>query len=154
MVLYNYYYDRVDNWPHVLNLLRNSLFAEEMVCSMSSELFHIPETANLTGNREMHGHLVPASYHRITAVGSAQRLVNGENRPTIIQTMTECILNAEIQDRGVSEGLNVMLVNVSTQYQTFINVIIRWQRQAESYLNQAKTALQSMGIQFPTESSQ
>lgn len=49
----------------------------------------------------MHSHLVPASYHRVTSVGSASRLVSGEQQNTIIVTMATCIVNAENQDKGV-----------------------------------------------------
>jgi endonuclease III len=143
--MYPYYY-RVNHWNQVLYLLQQSLYAEEMVCAMSSELYHIPKTNNLEGNNVMHSHLVPASYHRVTAVGSAQRLVNGEESKSIIQTLVSCIVNAENQDKEVSKGLQVMNKNVSPEYSAFIDTIIKWQEQAESYLSQAKNAIQSMGI--------
>ncbi|MGM7722817.1 hypothetical protein [Metabacillus sp. Hm71] len=121
---------------------------------MSSELFHIPETKDLKGNREMHKHLVPASYHRVTAVGSSLRLVNGEQQQTIIETMVSCIRNAENQDKGVREGLVTMEKNASPQYKRFIQIIIKWQEQAESSLNQAKESLRTMGVSFPAGSGQ
>jgi hypothetical protein len=149
-----YYFYRVNNWGHILNLLHQSLYAEEMVCAMSSELFHIPKTKNLKGNREMHNHLVPASYHRVTAVGSSQRLVNGEQQQSIVETLAACIKNAENQDKNVREGLKTMEENASPEFKTFIKVIIKWQEQAESYLNQAKEALQTMGVSVPAGSEQ
>ncbi|WP_026581406.1 hypothetical protein [Bacillus sp. J33] len=151
---YYYYYYRGNNWGVILNLLQHSLYAEEMVCAMSSELFHIPATKDLEGNKEMHNHLVPASYHRITAVGSAQRLVNGEQRQSIIDTMTACIINAENQDKKVREGLKTMEENASNEYKGFIRLIIRWQDQAENYLAQAKESLRTMGVSFPSAGSE
>jgi len=71
---FNYLY-RVNSWTQILILLQRSLYAEEMVCAMSSQLFHIPQTKDLKGSSEMHNHLVPASYHRVTAVGSAHLLM-------------------------------------------------------------------------------
>ncbi|TKH14838.1 hypothetical protein FC678_03905 [Peribacillus simplex] len=150
----NDYYYRVNNWEPILYMLHQSLYAEEMVCAMSSELFHIPETKDLKGSREMHNHLIPASYHRVTAVGSAQRLKNGEQQQTIIETMTACIMNAETQDKKVREGLKIMEENARPEYIAFIKVIIKWQEQAESYLNQAKEALRTMGVSFPVGSEQ
>jgi len=152
--LYPYYYYRVNNWGHLLHLLNQSLYAEEMVCAMSSELFHIPETKDLKGNREMHDHLVPASYHRVTAVGSSQRLVNGEQQQSIVETLAACIKNAENQDKKVRDGLKTMEENASPEYKLFMKVIIKWQEQAESYLNQAKKSLQTMGVSLSTESGQ
>lgn len=143
------YFYRVNNWEPILYKLHQSLYAEEMVCAMSSELFHIPKTKNLKGNSEMHNHLVPASYHRVTAVGSSQRLKNGEQQQSIVETLAACIMNAEIQDKKVREGLDTMEKNASPEYKSFIKVIIKWQESAESYLNQAKEALQSMGVSFP-----
>lgn len=149
-----YYYYRVNNWGHILHLLNQSLYAEEMVCAMSSELFHIPKTKDLKGNREMHDHLVPASYHRVTAVGSSQRLVNGEQQQSIVETLAACIKNAENQDKKVRDGLKTMEENASPEYKLFMKVIIKWQEQAESYLNQAKKSLQTMGVSLSTESGQ
>jgi hypothetical protein len=152
--MFPYYYYRVNNWEPVMNLLQKSLFAEEMVCSMSSELFHIPQTKDLKGNSEMHSHLVPASYHRLTALGSARRLNNGEQRQSIIDTLAACILNAEAQDKKVREGLLVMEANATPEFKPFIKLIIQWQDQAESYLKQAKESLPSMGIPLPSETEQ
>ncbi|GAA0329826.1 hypothetical protein GCM10008967_20390 [Bacillus carboniphilus] len=149
--MYSYYY-RQNGWEPILQSLRQSLYAEEMVCAMSSELLHIPETKNLKGNNEMHSHLVPASYHRVTSVGSAQRLVNGENRKSIIDTMVACIINAETQDKGVREGLSVMEANANQELKSYIRLIIRWQEQAESSLQAAKQAVQAMGISLPSQS--
>jgi hypothetical protein len=148
------YYYRVNKWEPILNLLQQSLFAEEMVCAMSSELFHIPQTKNLKGNSEMHSHLVPASYHRVTSVGSSRRLVNGEQQQSIIITMVTCIVNAENQDKKVREGLMIMEENASPEFKSFIRVIIQWQTQAESYLKQAKDSLRTMGVSIPSGSEQ
>lgn len=152
--MYPYYFYRVNNWGHILQLLNQSLYAEEMVCAMSSELFHIPKTKDLKGNREMHDHLVPASYHRVTAVGSSQRLVNGEQQQSIVETLAACIKNAENQDKKVRDGLKTMEENASPEYKPFMKVMIKWQEQAESYLNQAKKSLQTMGVSLSTESGQ
>lgn len=152
--MYPNYFHRANQWTQILHYLQQSLYAEEIVCAMSSQLFHIPQTKDLKGNSEMHSHLVPASYHRVTAVGSAQRLANGEQQQSIIETMTACIINAENQDKKVRYGLNVMEGHASLEFKSFIQLTIQWQNQAESYLNQAKTALQSMGISLPIASEQ
>ncbi|MBM7693753.1 hypothetical protein JOC77_003197 [Peribacillus deserti] len=146
--MYQQSYYRVNSWKQVLLLLQQSLYAEEMVCAMTSELFHIPKTKDLKGNSEMHNHLVPASYHRVTAVGSAQRLKNGEQQRSIVDTLVTCLINAENQDKKVRQGLQVMEENISPEFKTFISVSIKWQEQAESYLRQAKESLIAMGISF------
>ncbi|WP_445491976.1 hypothetical protein [Niallia sp. 03133] len=102
----------------------------------------------------MHNHSVPASYHRVTAVGSAQRLTTSEQRQSIIDTMTACIQNAEKQDRSVKKWLGVMEENASSEFKPFIQLIIRWQNQTEFYLNQAKSELIKMGISIPAEVEQ
>jgi hypothetical protein len=144
--MFPYYNVRVNNWEPVLNSLLRSLHAEEMVCSMSSELYHIPQTQNLKGNNEMHNELVPASYHRISASGSARRLLNGEQQQSLIDTLVACIINAENRDKKVREGLIVMEENAAPDYKPFIKLIIQWQEQAESSLKQAKDSLRSMGV--------
>lgn len=149
--MYPYYY-RVKNWDPIINLLQQSLFAEEMVCATSSELYHIPIAKDINGSSEMHAHLVPASYHRVTAVGSALRLKNGEERPSVVETMTTCIINAENRDIEVRKGLRGMEENAPAQFKPLIAVSIKWQEQAESSLKQAKDALKLMGVTFPETS--
>lgn len=148
------YWYRGNQWAQILMLLQKSLYAEEMVCAMSSQLFHIPKTKDLKGNREMHNHLVPASYHRITAVGSAQRLYNGEHQTSIVKTLTECIINAEKKDKKVREGLNTMEENAPIEFKTFMKVVIQWQSQAESFLAQSKSLLKTMGVTLTSEYDQ
>lgn len=152
--MFPYYNVRVNNWEPVLNSLLQSLHAEEMVCSMSSELYHIPQTQNLKGNNEMHNELVPASYHRISATGSARRLLNGEQQQSLIDTLVACILNAENRDKKVREGLIVMEKNAGADYKPFIKLIIQWQAQTELYLKQAKDTVRSMGYSVPSDSGQ
>jgi hypothetical protein len=125
-------------WHPVATEIYRSLYSEQMVCSMSTQLFHIPETRDLKGNAEMHRDLVPASYHRVTAAGSAQRLLNGEYAPSILKTLIACIQNAEQRDRRVRAGLNVMRNASPTSYQPFIENIFRWQDSAERHLQNAK----------------
>ncbi len=154
IILYPYYSYRANKWDPILLLLQQSLYAEEMVCAMSSQLYHIPQTKDLKGNNEMHNHLVPASYHRLSAVGSAQRLKNGEEQQSIVETMAACIVNAEKRDMKVREGLKIMEENASSDFKPFILVIIKWQQQAEHYLGQAKESLRPMGVSFPTVSEE
>ncbi|MDN4074940.1 hypothetical protein [Fictibacillus terranigra] len=139
----NHYLYRQD-WTAVLQLLNQSLHAEEMVCSMSTQLFHIPAAANIKGNAEMHNHLVPASYHRVTAAGSALRLRNGETHASIIQTLTSCVNNALRQDQEVMKGLRIMRDNAPNPFRSTIEIVIRWQQQAEQSLTSAKQLLTQM----------
>lgn len=118
----------------VLHLLQQSMFAEQMVCSMSTQLFHIPQTRDLKGNREMHEHLVPASYHRVTAIGSAGRLANGQYHESIVMTLMACVENANKEDQQVMKWLFEMKNSAPTSFQPFIQEIIQWQEQTEYYL--------------------
>jgi hypothetical protein len=133
------------DWTAVLQLLNQSLYAEEMVCSMSTQLFVIPATADLKGNAEMHNHLVPASYHRVTAVGSAIRLQNGESHDTIIQILVSCVNNGLKEDQEVMKWLPIMRDDAPDEYKPFVETIIRWQQQAERTLTSAKQLLTQMG---------
>ncbi|MCA1029642.1 hypothetical protein LCL95_01190 [Bacillus timonensis] len=142
---YQPYSYRVNQWSQTLSYLQQSLYAEEMVCAMSTQLLYIPATKDLKGNNEMHNHLVPASYHRVTAVGAAIRLSNGEEQPSIVSTLTNCIRNAEKQDKGVRAGIKTMEENAPTDYKAFVKVIMQWQQQAENSLAMAKQSVQSMG---------
>jgi pyrroline-5-carboxylate reductase len=125
-------------WQSVITELNRSLYGEQMVCSMSTQLFHIPETKDLQGNAEMHIHLVPASYHRVTATGSALRLLNGESALSIVETLITCIQKTEHIDRNVHAGLLVMKGAAPASYKQFVENIIRWQEYTEFHLQNAK----------------
>lgn len=128
---------RQNSWEPVATAINRSLYGELMVCSMSTQLFYIQATANLKGNEQMHTHLVPASYHRVTASGSALRLMNGETDQSVIQTLVGCLKNAEQRDKQVREGLMTMLDDAPDSYQSFIEKIIQWQDYAEIHLQNA-----------------
>ncbi|WP_188623645.1 hypothetical protein [Caldalkalibacillus thermarum] len=133
------------DWSVVYHHLQNSLFAEQMVCSMSTQLFFIPRTQDLEGNIEMHNHLVPASYHRITAAGSAYRLQSDEHHESIVETLVSCINNAKQEDKGVREGLQIMREAAPVDVKPFIDAIIGWQDQAEQTLALAEKMVQQRG---------
>jgi hypothetical protein len=139
-----YRYGRVTDWPAVVNALEQSLFAEQLVCSMGTQLFYIPETADLEGNPEMHNHLVPASYHRVTAVGSAVRLAHGEFHESIVQTLRSCIQSAKREDEEVMRWLRVMRDAAPADFKPFLEHIIQWQEQAELSLRAAQQLLENM----------
>jgi hypothetical protein len=140
----NYYGFRQD-WSPVLKFLNGSLYGEQMVCSMSTQLFHIPATQNLKGNTQMHQHLVPASYHRVTAVGSAQRLLNGEHHDSIVKTLISCIRNGLKEDQEVMKWLKVMSDNAPNEFKSFIQNIINWQQHTEQSLYSAQQLVRQMG---------
>lgn len=143
--MYPYYY-RQDGWTNVLSLLQQSLYAEGMVCSMSSQMLYNPETKDLKGNSTMHNHLVPASYHRVTASGSAFRIMSGDSDPYVQVTLVSCMNNAATQDKEVRKGLNIMLENADANWKPFVEQIIKWEDIAESTLAQAKETLQAMNM--------
>jgi hypothetical protein len=148
-VLNDYAY--LQDWSSVLVLLNRSLHGEQMVCSMSTQLFHIPATENLKGNPEMHDHLVPASYHRVTAVGAVQRLQNGEYHDSLIKTLTSCVKNGLQKDQDVSKWLLVMRENAPSEFKPFIQSIIDWQQQAEQSLSSAQQLLAQMGFDMQNQ---
>ncbi len=82
--------------------------------------------------------------HRVTATGAAQRLLNGERAPSIVETLIACIQNAEQRDRNVRVGLYVMRDAAPGTYKSFVENIIRWQDYAELHLQNAKQSV--MGI--------
>lgn len=134
--------------------LQRSLYANAWVCAMSSQLFHIEETRDLKGNKQMHEHLVPASYHRVTALGSAIRLQSGESDASIIETLTACIQNSKEADAKVRKYLMVMLEAAPENYQTFIQQIMKWQDLSERYLAEADAVLRRLGITVAGTSEQ
>jgi hypothetical protein len=99
----------------------------------------------------MHEHLVPASYHRVTAVGSAQRLQNGEEHDSIINTLTSCVNSALREDQEVMKWLHVMRDNAPNEFEPFIQNIISWQQQTEQSISSAQQLLRQMGFEIQNQ---
>jgi hypothetical protein len=138
-------------WKAVLDPLQGSLHANEMVCAMSSQLFHIEETKDLEGNKQMHEHLVHSSYHRVTAIGSALRLQAGELYTSIVETLSACVLRAEQSDKQVMEYLNVMFKASPQRYKAFIQQIIGWHNASRHHLLSARNLLIQTGVLLPED---
>ncbi|MUK88856.1 hypothetical protein GMD78_10675 [Ornithinibacillus sp. L9] len=147
----NYYYPYRQDWSSVVQYLNYSLNGEQMVCSMTSQLFHIPETENLEGNAEMHNHLVPASYHRVTALGCANRLQSGEDHESIIKTLIACVQNGLKEDEEITKWLTVMKENAPNNYKGFMDSVIGWQQQTEQSLAIVQQLLGQMGLDMEVE---
>ncbi|WP_069203048.1 hypothetical protein [Bacillus testis] len=135
---------QTDTVRQMVDALANSLYAEEMVCSMASQLRYFPETAQLNGLEETHGSLVPASYHRVTAVGTGYRILQGDNAPTLWNVIEYCIREAQKMDAATRVGLNKMLAAAPETYRGFVNQIIEFQKNKENYFQMAKTAYESI----------
>lgn len=141
------------NWASLLRLMEQSLHANEMVCSMSSQLYHIPATENLKGNSEMHDYLYKASYHRITAIGCTKRLQGGEYHDSIIQTLVACVNNGLKADKEIMRWLPVMKENAPADFQAFMEALIRWQQHAEDTLKTAQQQLRQSGYYLENQST-
>ena len=135
---------QTDTIRQMAEALSNSLYAEEMVCSMASQLHYIPETAQLSGLKETHDELIPASYHRVTAVGTGHRILQGDNAPTLWNVIEYCIREAQEKDAAVMVGLNKMFAAAPEAYRGFVNQIIEWQKYKERTFQIAKTAYESI----------
>ncbi|WP_193557000.1 hypothetical protein [Salicibibacter halophilus] len=133
------------DWSGIYNHLRESLYEQQIVCSMSTQLYYMPETEDLEGNPEMHEHLVPASYHRVTAVGSAKRLMKDEAKEpsSIVQSLRSCIENAQSEDQGVMRWLHVMRDEAPSSFSSFIQRIITRQEKAEKSLKEAQQQMEN-----------
>lgn len=146
MNVLNYYFPYRQDWSSVLEYLNYSLNGEQMVCSMTTQLFHIPVTKNLKGHAEMHNHLIPASYHRVTALGCAKRLQSGEYHESIIKALVTCVNNGLKQDKEVTKWLRVMRENAPSEYKEFMDSVIDWQQKTEESLAYTQQLLRGMGF--------
>ncbi|MFD6441028.1 hypothetical protein ACFWDG_14680 [Peribacillus sp. NPDC060186] len=150
----NYYFPYRQDWSSVLEYLNYSLNGEQMVCSMTTQLFHIPVTKNLKGHAEMHNHLIPASYHRVTALGCAKRLQSGEYHESIIKALVACVNNGLKQDKEVTIWLRVMRENAPSEYKEFMDSVISWQQKTEQSLAYTQQMLRGMGFDTETENGE
>ncbi len=124
--------------------LSNSLYAAGIVCSMASQLYYIRETADLNGLNEAHDALVPASYHRVTAFGTGNRILQGDTAPTLWNVIEYCIREAQEKDAAVRAGLNKMLAAAPDAYKGFVSTIIEWQEYTERTMQNAKTEFEKI----------
>ncbi|SIR86556.1 hypothetical protein SAMN05878482_106267 [Peribacillus simplex] len=100
----------------------------------------------------MHNHLIPASYHRVTALGCAKRLQSGEYHESIIKALVACVNNGLKQDKEVTKWLRVMRENAPSEFKEFMDTVIDWQQKTEESLAYTQQLLRGMG--FDTENGE
>lgn len=128
----------------LVDSLSKSLYGQQLVNSLIAQLLFITETANLTGLKETHAQLIPASYHRVTALGSALRIQRGDAAPTLFNVLENSINMAEQNDTDVSAGLDRLLTVAPPAYNEYVDMVLQWQQYTSSHLQDAKKALEQL----------
>ena len=128
----------------LVDSLSRSLYGQQLVNSLTAQLLFITETANLNGLQETRAQLIPASYHRVTALGSALRVQRGDNAPTLFNVLENSINLAEQNDVGVRAGLDKLLAAAPPAYNEYTDSILQWQQYTENHLQDAKRALEQI----------
>lgn len=93
-------------WVHVKNELMESVHAEQVFCSIVTEMKRMPQFQHQPALANLHRQNYETSYHRNTAVGHLSRLQAGEPSVALILMTVECLAEAARHDKSAQAALD------------------------------------------------
>lgn len=135
-------------WGKVLHELRRSIYAEQVFCSITTEMEHIPDFAKQPALAELHKQNYETSYHRNTACGNLIRMhyAPGETSPEeqrlLLQTI-DCFYEARYHDKQ-AEAAFLKLTASNEETNGWLELAGKWHEQRKLWLKSAAMTLRNL----------
>ncbi|GMA59569.1 hypothetical protein NZD89_08565 [Alicyclobacillus fastidiosus] len=130
-------------YADVLNLVEQSIKAEQVFCSIVTQMKYLPQFKGQTALNIVHRENYETSYHRNTAAGNLERLVTGESDELLILMTVECFIETRQHDKIAGTSLGNIVVT-SSEDQQWIIVATEWHKQRRQYLKSAARVLRTL----------
>ncbi|MBX5436614.1 MAG: hypothetical protein IRZ33_05280 [Alicyclobacillaceae bacterium] len=134
-------------WAGVLKYLKASIYAEQVFCSVTTEMRFFPAFAEQPAFRELHAENYETSYHRNTAAGNLIRLTHAEpeytepNRRLVVTTIACCSQSRE-HDRRAEQALAALTAS-SAEERAFLDLAGKWHEHRKYWLKRAMRLLRA-----------
>jgi hypothetical protein len=134
-----------EHWSRILQHVNASIQAEQVFCSITTEMKWFPQIERQPILKELHAENYETSYHRNTAAGNLIRLqmTDGTDRDQhkrLILMTVECLLEAKEHDTKAYNFLTRLEADTS-QDKAWIEFAAKWHRLREHYLRRAMRRL-------------
>ncbi|MCL6636467.1 MAG: hypothetical protein K6T26_00850 [Alicyclobacillus sp.] len=128
----------------VLHHVGLSLQAEQVFCSIVTEMKFMPAFRDDPHLQTVHKENYETSYHRNTAAGNLRRLLTGafaEEDMLVLMTI-ECFVEAKAHDLAAEQALRAIPATTESQ-QHWLRAAERWHMRRRRELSRAKRILRS-----------
>lgn len=129
-------------WVHVKNELMESVYAEQVFCSIVTEMKLMPQFQNQPALAGIHRENYETSYHRNTAVGNLSRLQAGEANVTLVLMTVECLAEAARHDNSAESSLGQMHA-ATPDDQVWLRAAANWHARRSWWVRRAAASLQA-----------
>ena len=127
-------------WVHVKNELLESVHAEQVFCSLVSEMKYMPQFQSQPALAELHKENYETSYHRNTAVGNLSRLQAGEAHDLPVLMTIECLVETARHDRLGEKALAAIRA-AAPEDQVWLRAAQNWHERREYWTRRAADTL-------------
>ncbi|MCL6518081.1 hypothetical protein, partial [Alicyclobacillus sp.] len=126
----------------VLQHLEQSIHAEQVFCSIVTEMKFMPAFKDDPNLAEVHRQNYETSYHRNTAAGNLRRLLAGAgpSEEMLVLMTIECFVEAKRHDRQAEEALKAIRTE-SPADEGWIQAAERWHARRRQALRMARRLL-------------
>ncbi len=128
-------------WEMILQHLRHSIRAEQIFCSLTTEMKWLPTLANQPELAAVHKQNYETSYHMNTAAGNLLRLNRGwtwtdEDQTRLVVMTVECLLEAYAHLKQAAAAMS-RLIAADPQATRLLQAARHWHKQRKYWLRQA-----------------
>lgn len=131
-------------WEQVYRRICASIHAEQVFCSITTEMKYMPEFMNIPELATVHRENYETSYHKNTAAGNLLRLMMGAKTPEqeklLVLMTVECLIEATHHHATAEQALTSM--NASSGESTrYLEASAHWHDLRKYWLRKAQRTL-------------
>jgi hypothetical protein len=128
----------------VLSHIEASIQAEQIFCSIVTEMTYLPAFKDQPPLRQLHRENYETSYHRNTAAGNLQRFLtgSGSSEERLILMTVECLLETHEHDRKAEDYLSQMKPASSADAR-WLEAAGKWHKRRKQHLKHAARTLRA-----------
>ncbi|WP_067933848.1 hypothetical protein [Alicyclobacillus kakegawensis] len=133
-------------WQRLYRRVQSTLYAEQVFCSITSEMNYLPNFARQPVLRSLHAENYESSYHLNTAAGNLVRILAGAHsqrqQQRLVLMTVECFIEArEHMDKAA--GYLRQLETTDKRDKAWIYAAWHWHEQRVHWLTKAMRRLQA-----------
>ncbi|MCY0870367.1 MAG: hypothetical protein OWT27_07230 [Firmicutes bacterium] len=129
-------------WLHVFNELQESVYAQQVLCSITVDMATRDVFARQTACMTLHRENYETTFHRTVAAGHLSRLQAGEDAAELVQAATSALRLAALHDARGHRALKA-LTAPTPDTETWLLAAANWHQRREYWLRRAIASIES-----------
>lgn len=132
-------------WEHVFQNMSHCNYAEQVFCSLTTEMQYLPAFKNNPELQKLHKENYETSYHQNTAAGNLQRLMVGakthEQEKILVLITVKCMLEAKNHQSKAEDALKSL--SAPQEHQAWLDAAHHWHHMRHRWLKAATKELRA-----------